>query len=102
MNKLFAILVLAFAFLFTAQAVPACKHARILGATWGLSDVTAHVAHQYNLGNTVFTANEATFGDSHHAGTNTLSVVYEQCGNIATLVVKEGETVTIPQGHSSA
>ena len=100
MNKLFSLVVLLAALFFAASAQE-CKHARILGATWGLKDVTAQVAHEYNLGETHFEANIDTFGEHGIArGGRTLTVVYEQCQNVAVIAVKEGESVDIPQGNT--
>ena len=42
-----------------------CKHARILGATYGTADVTSKVAHLYNTGTKTITASNDVFGDSN-------------------------------------
>ena len=94
MNKILLSICLAMLLAFTyAQD---CKHARVLGATWATKDVTAQVAHSYNLGTKSWSADAATFGDVYQGNTRTFTVVYEVCQNIATLVVKEGEKITLP------
>ena len=70
-----------------------CMHARILGASFGAVDVTDKIAHSYNLGTSTFVADSLTFGGpltKDLKDSRMLTVVYEQCGNIATLLVKEG------------
>ena len=76
MNKLFAFALLLATMCFAISAQN-CKHARILGATWGIKDVTDQIAHSYNLGVKDFSANEATFGTSFSSGTRILTAVYE-------------------------
>eukprot|EP00350_Pseudokeronopsis_sp_OXSARD2_P003854 CAMPEP_0170554694 /NCGR_PEP_ID=MMETSP0211-20121228/12582_1 /TAXON_ID=311385 /ORGANISM="Pseudokeronopsis sp., Strain OXSARD2" /LENGTH=91 /DNA_ID=CAMNT_0010863985 /DNA_START=55 /DNA_END=331 /DNA_ORIENTATION=+ len=73
-----------------------CQHARILGATWGLRDVTSAVAHQYNLGTDTFEASIEALGDNGVSGVATLTIVYETCDNAAVLVAKQGSDLTLP------
>ena len=39
-----------------------CQYARILGATWGVNDVTRMVGDMYNKGTKVFEASSMMFG----------------------------------------
>ncbi len=94
MRKILLALFLSLFIAFTAAQD--CKHARILGATWGTKDVTAKVAHSYNIGTKTFDASTSMLGDSNGNNKKTLTVVYEICQNVATIVVKEGEKITLP------
>ena len=99
MRSIFA-LFLVFALIFSVSAQD-CLQARVLGATWGLNDVTSAVAHKYNSGENTILANTDVLGIADEIdGTKTLTVVYEICQNVATLVALEGETVTIPSPYA--
>ena len=84
-------------FLFVASTqAQDCKHARILGATFGTKDVTSTVAHKYNLGTKTIEASTDNFGDPLPNVTKTLTVVYEICQNVATVIAEEDSSVSIP------
>ena len=74
-----------------------CSYARILGASWGLNDITRTVAHQYNLGERDFDASRDTWGQAIDTDVKeTLTIVYDLCGNVAVKGAKTGETITLP------
>ena len=72
-----------------------CQHANILGAAYGTKDVTSRVAHHYNLGDKVVPATNDFFG-ADAASTNTLTIVYERCGNFATVTSAHNGSITLP------
>ena len=73
-----------------------CNFAHILGATWGPADVTAQVSHSYNLGHKDFDATSERFFDSWKDNKKTLTIVYDICGNVATAVAVEGDSINLP------
>mmetsp|Transcript_18326 Transcript_18326/g.17448 ORF Transcript_18326/g.17448 Transcript_18326/m.17448 type:complete len:99 (-) Transcript_18326:58-354(-) len=81
---------------FAAFYAQDCLNARILGATWGSADVTSDVAHSYNIGERTVQASTTAFGDPAPEGNKTLTVVYEICQNVATVVAFQGASITIP------
>ena len=93
--KKILVVVLVF-MLFTINYAQDCKHARILGATWGNKDVTAKVAHAYNLGTKSFNADSQVLGEAMPGQKKTFTLVYEICQNVATLAANEGELISIP------
>ena len=94
MRKVIALLFLSVFFLLSVSAQD-CKNARILGATYGPADVTSKVAHSYNTGAKSIAASNSNFGDSLPGVSKTLTVVYEICSNVAMVIAKEGEMITI-------
>mgnify|MGYP003472695729 CR=1 FL=1 len=96
MNKLLALLFAALCLVVSISAQD-CRHARILGATYGTSDVTSKVAHSYNTGTKTISASNETLGaDATFNGLRTLTVVYERCSNVATVVAIEGSSIVLP------
>eukprot|EP00997_Jenningsia_sp_PLL12_P011696 NODE_9414_length_370_cov_49.538941_g8510_i0.p1 GENE.NODE_9414_length_370_cov_49.538941_g8510_i0~~NODE_9414_length_370_cov_49.538941_g8510_i0.p1 ORF type:complete len:101 (-),score=8.37 NODE_9414_length_370_cov_49.538941_g8510_i0:28-330(-) len=75
-----------------------CHHARVLGATWGTTEVTWKIADDYNKGKKTFDASDAYLGSFENiAGDKeVLTVVYEECQNIATVTAKHGGSITMP------
>ena len=86
---------IALCLLSVTLAFRACEHARILGATYGTKDITSAVAHEYNLGIKSFDATSAKWG-STLAGSHTMTLVYEKCGNIAVQTSQESGKITLP------
>ena len=87
-----------FAIAAVADRVQDCQHASILGATYGGSDITSKVAHHYNLGNNVVPATNDWVGHDPLTGhTKTMTIVYERCGNFATVTAQEGGQIELPQ-----
>ncbi len=85
-----------FALLFVGTFGQDCLHARILGATYGLADVTSKIAHDYNLGIKSWTVDNTNFGNPLPNKTKVLTVVYEICQNVATITAKEDTTLVLP------
>jgi len=74
-----------------------CSYARVLGAAYGLNDVTRYVAHLYNGGERYFRARQEMFGQGlEKPGEETLTIVFDMCGNVAVKTVANGETIHLP------
>lgn len=70
--------------------------ARILGAAYGLSDVTSKVGSYLQNSGLNIKADNGIFGDSWPGVRKTLVVVYQDpSGNVNTAIVEEGETLKI-------
>jgi len=71
-------------------------HARILGAAYGLSDVTDKVASYLQNSGLNVKAENGVFGDSWPGVRKTLVVVYQDpSGNINTAIVEEGDSLKV-------
>lgn len=52
----------------------------IIGAVWGLYEMTGVIRNQYNNGKREFVASEQYFGDQWDCAYKTLRITYRQCG----------------------
>ncbi len=73
-----------------------CEMGHIIGATFGPAEVTAQISHAYNLGHKDFEATTDQFFDSYPKHTKTLTITYDLCGNVATVVALEGDSINLP------
>ena len=64
-----------------------CRHTRVLGASYGLNDVTRKVANLYNKGERNITASADVLGVEDNDQLNQqLTVVSDLCGNIGVAI----------------
>ena len=94
MNKALKVLAVSCAIVGT-QANTDCSLSQIHGAFVGLADVTHDVAHMYNNGQREFTNDAKTWGNLS-TGKESMTIVYEKCGNPAVAVAYDGEKATLP------
>ena len=90
------IMILFFNFQVQGAVRQGCEHARIYGATFGITDITHKLAHGYNSGTRTFEATTAAWGTENTFEAPTMTVVYERCGNLAIETALFGESVTLP------
>ena len=69
-----------------------CDFARVLGASWGLEDVTREVGHRYNSGTKIFTADRTSFGEGGIEN-EVLTIVHDLCGNVAVATATDGAEI---------
>jgi len=97
LTKILSVLSFIAVGVFAAKEAPGCEHAIILGATYGTTDISNRVAHEYNTGAREFEASTSKWGATFSDGTkHSLTVVYEKCGNLALQTAEEGKVVTLP------
>ena len=64
---------------------------------WGLADLTDVAIQKYNGGDRNFLATNEYWGkDGWPTYTKSLVIVYDICGHYTSVVVREGQTATLP------
>ena len=72
-----------------------CK-SNIVAAVWGMKEVTEAMQKKYDEGQHKFEASNEEWGEGWASYKKTLDVVYDTCGNFASVSTREGGAVSIP------
>ncbi len=68
----------------------------LVSVVWGMQEVTEDAAKKYEAGQKNFVASVEEWGDGWPGYKKTLDVVYEACGNFASVSAREGESIILP------
>ena len=75
--------------------VPPCE-LKFVSAVFGLTEVTEDAAKKYKDGQRTFQASTDEWGEGWNGEKKSLNFVYDVCGNITPVVVREGDSITLP------